>query len=279
MTARVCRMTVSYVTIAAQVKPPNQMASDSASDPISSRGAHPANRRLRDADPILQNRFGRGSRRLLQKRASFHPEPLVVLRSQFILSGSATLVASPGFAVGSSTVEQAIEAIAAVERKARARIGLTVLRPHGSLVIGHRAQERFPLVSTQKLAVVMTLLARRDFDPNHVLRISKADFDSPDFSYISQHYPNGGTLRLEDICALTISQSDNTGADVLAHFVDPHTVTAYLQSLGVADVRIDRTERELPDKADDLDPRNTGTPQAMAIWYGASRMLRRYLQC
>lgn len=85
-----------------------------------------------------------------------------MLRSQFILSGSATLVASPGFAVGSSTVEQAIEAIAAVERKARARIGLTVLRPHGSLVIGHRAQERFPLVSTQKLAVVMTLLARRD---------------------------------------------------------------------------------------------------------------------
>jgi len=36
----------------------------------------------------------------------------------------------------------------------------------------------------------------------------------------------------------------------------------------VTDVRIDRTEHELPDEADESDPRDTGTPQAMAhlVW-------------
>ncbi len=194
---------------------------------------------------------------------------LVVVRLQFVVSASATLVANSRFAAASAAVNRATEAIAAVERKVRARIGLTVLHPHGSLAIARRARERFPLASTQKLALVMTVLARRDLDPNHAVRISRTDLDSPDYSYISEHYPNGGTLRLADICALTISHSDNTGADVLARLVGgPHAVTTYLRSIGVTDVRIDRTERELPDEADESDPRDTGTPQATAhlVW-------------
>jgi len=47
-----------------------------------------------------------------------------VVRSQFVLSASATLVANSRFAAASAAVDRATEAIAAVERKVRARIGL-----------------------------------------------------------------------------------------------------------------------------------------------------------
>jgi len=45
-----------------------------------------------------------------------------VVRSQFVLSASATLVANSRFAAASAAVDRATEAIAAVERKVRARI-------------------------------------------------------------------------------------------------------------------------------------------------------------
>jgi beta-lactamase class A len=165
------------------------------------------------------------------------------------------------------SAEAAVDAIASIERRYRARIGLAAFDARGHLVISHRAQERFPLASTQKLPLVMTALAQVDAGRESLARrvqITEAELEHS-YSTIADRYPHGVTLPLNEICALTISDSDNTAADVLTGIVGgPHVVTAYLRSLGVRDVRIDRLERELPSYATVAEARDTGTPNAMA---------------
>ncbi len=190
-----------------------------------------------------------------------------MLRSQCLVGVASSI--STVAVTGAGVVDrEATDSVAALERRTRTKIGLTILRPNGSLVIAHRPHERFPLASTQKLPLVMTVLAKSRLSTTRFVEVKKSDL-LPDYSDISQRYPNGGKLRLDDICAGTVSQSDNTGAQVLARLVGgPQAVTAYLQSIGITDVRVDRTERHLPERAEKLDPRDTGTPAAMArlVW-------------
>jgi beta-lactamase class A len=97
-----------------------------------------------------------------------------------------------------------------------------------------------------------------------VLRFTAAELEPP-YSPIAQRYPRGGSLTIREICRLTLSESDNTGADLLAATIGgPSAVTAYLRSIGVRDVRIDRRERDLPSFARRAEQRDTATPAAMA---------------
>jgi len=114
---------------------------------------------------------------------------------------------------------------------------------------------------------VMSVLARVDARRERLdraLRFTDAELEPP-YSTIAERYPHGGSLTLGEICRLTISESDNTGADLLAATIGgPSAVTAYLRSIGVHDVRIDRRERDLPSFARRSEPRDTATPAAMA---------------
>jgi beta-lactamase class A len=82
-----------------------------------------------------------------------------MLRSKFLACAAAFLAnpTSPKSHFFATTTDS----IANLERAAGARIGLATLDSSGSLIIGHRSRERFPLASTQKLPLVMTVLARK----------------------------------------------------------------------------------------------------------------------
>ena len=192
--------------------------------------------------------------------------PVTISRSQFI-AGAASTIPVVALAQDSSALANAMRSVAALERSSGARIGLLVLKPNRNVLIAHRADERFPLASTQKIPLVMAVLSR-DLPAAHTVTISRSQLEPP-YSDIAKDYPNGASLPLSQIYADTISHSDNTGADALAALIGgPAAVTAYLRSIGITGVRIDRTERQLPNIADRQDPRDTATPAAMAdlLW-------------
>jgi beta-lactamase class A len=169
------------------------------------------------------------------------------------------------FAVCSA--DAADDALASIERRYHARIGLAVFDSRGYLVIKHRSLERFPLASIQKLLLVMTFLAKVDAAQESLTRrvqITEAELDHS-YSKITDRYPHGVTLPISELCALTIIDSDNTAADVLTKVVGgPHVVTKYIRSLDIRDVNVDRFERELPKSADVSEVRDTATPEATA---------------
>lgn len=136
-----------------------------------------------------------------------------------------------------------------LERRVRGRLGVAVIEVLGSGRLGYRANERFALASVEKLALVMTVLARVDEHRERlgrIVRFGRADL-APHHSSISQHHPNGGEVTVEMLCRLAISESDNTAANLLAHLVGgPHMVTAYVRSIGIRDIRVEHTERDLP---------------------------------
>jgi beta-lactamase class A len=73
----------------------------------------------------------------------------------------------------------------------------------------------------------------------------------------------GGGLTVAELCAATVSLSDNSAANVLlARHGGPAALTAYLRTLGDQTTRLDRNEPTLNEAAIG-DVRDTTTPQAM----------------
>lgn len=157
------------------------------------------------------------------------------------------------------------------------RLGVYVVKSRDRTALQHRADERFPLASTVKVPVVMAALHRVDLGKDHLNRVIR--FRPKQlvrrYSVIAQRYPNGGALTLEQICRYTISQSDNTGVDLLfADLGGPIAVRQYVDEIGFSQFHIDRTEGALPGTATLSDPRDTTTPRAMVqllqqLWKGS----------
>ncbi len=160
------------------------------------------------------------------------------------------------------------DSLRALEQRIGARLGVAAYRRDGSMLLSYRAHDRLPLASTWKLPLVMTVLDRvaaGTLTLTQPVSFTTRDLEPP-YSTIAKIAPHGGKLPLHDVCRLTIADSDNTGADLLAHLVGgPPAVQAYLRRIGVHDVRVDRFERSLPSNALATEPRDTGTPAAMAL--------------
>jgi beta-lactamase class A len=125
------------------------------------------------------------------------------------------------------------------------------------------------MASTVKVPVVMTALHRVDLGKDRLdsaIRFSESDL-ARHYSVITEKYPHGGAVSLEQICRYTISQSDNTGVDLLfTHVGGPPAVQRYVNGMGFPEFHVDRRERELPDSAVLTDPRDTVTPRVMAMF-------------
>ncbi len=78
----------------------------------------------------------------------------------------------------------------------------------------------------------------------------------------------GGSMTLRDLCAASLTQSDNTAANLLLGTIDgPAAITRFARSLGDPVTRLDRVETAL-NQALPGDPRDTTSPAAMiADWH------------
>lgn len=180
-------------------------------------------------------------------------------------AGVGEAASGPGAAGTHPAVRTWNETLAGIERSAQGRLGVAMLDTGSGLALGWRQDERFAMASTFKAALAGWMLALVDQGRERLdARVHYAATDVVAYSPVSgPRAGNGGGLTVGELCAATVSLSDNTAANVLmARHGGPAGFTAFVRSLGDGTTRLDRTEPTL-NEAKVGDPRDTTTPLAM----------------
>ncbi len=154
-----------------------------------------------------------------------------------------------------------------LEATAQGRLGACILDTATGQVHGHRADERFMMLSSFKLLASALVLARADRGQESIeRRITYTKQDLVTYSPVTEKHagtPEG--MSLAGLCEATITTSDNTAANlILASYGGPEALTRFARELGDDTTRLDRNEPGLNTgtAAALLD---TTTPRAMAL--------------
>ena len=110
------------------------------------------------------------------------------------------------------------------------------------LALGWRQDERFAMASTFKAVLAGWMLALVDQGKERLdARVHYAAADVVAYSPVSgARAGDGGGLTVGELCAATVSLSDNTAANVLlARHGGPAGFTAFVRSLGDPITRLD----------------------------------------
>ena len=109
-------------------------------------------------------------------------------------------------------------------------------------------EKAFPMQSVFKAPLAAAVLSEVDLGHlslDDTITIEEHDL-SPAHSPVADAWPQVTTYTVRDLLARTVSDSDNTAADVLMRRIGgPGAVTAWLRGRGIKEIRIDRYEREL----------------------------------
>ncbi|WP_344272744.1 class A beta-lactamase [Streptomyces hebeiensis] len=166
-------------------------------------------------------------------------------------------------APASSSHERGTKALADVERRFDARLGVYVLDTGTGRTVTYRADERFAHASTFKALLAGVVLKRTsDARLDHTVRYDAEDVERSGYAPItSRHVDEGMTIRALTDAALR--HSDNTAANLLLEELGgPAELQAALRELGNRTTNVDRWEPEL-NEATPGDVRDTSTPRAL----------------
>jgi len=160
----------------------------------------------------------------------------------------------------------------AIEGRIGGRVGVAA----GSaerILVGYRADERFPMCSTFKVLAAAAILGRVEAGSESLDRTLSYGPDALlSYAPVTRKTleAQGGTGRLSigDLCAAAIVWSDNTAVNLLlTRLGGPEGLTAWLRGTGDPVTRLDRNEPTL-NSAIPGDPRDTTTPEAMRASLG-----------
>jgi len=110
------------------------------------------------------------------------------------------------------------------------------------------ADEPFPMASTYKIAIAMTLLAKVDHGELNLTDM--VDIDDSEWVYsqvIAANFIHRGvSLSIANLLEVMITQSDNTATDICLRLAGgPSAVNQYLGQLGIDGMRVDRSTADL----------------------------------
>jgi beta-lactamase class A len=149
---------------------------------------------------------------------------------------------------------------------ATGRVGVTatVLETRESVTLN--GNQRFPMQSVYKFPIAMAVLAQVDQEKlklNQKIRVETSDIVQN--SRILDKNSQAMEVSLADLLKYMVSESDNTACDILLRLIgEPKKVTEYLRGLGVNDIVVANTEKELrQDTA--VQYRNYATPDATVV--------------
>lgn len=150
-----------------------------------------------------------------------------------------------------------------IEGRSRGRLGVQILDTATGAVFGHRADERFLMCSTFKLLASALVLQRVDRGQESLdRRIVFGRGDLLPHSPVTERHVGGDGMTLGELCAATITTSDNAAANlILASYGGPRAFTAFARELGDSVTRLDRTEPALNAWRDAVS--DTTSPRAM----------------
>lgn len=153
-----------------------------------------------------------------------------------------------------------------ISRTASGRVGVAATVIETGESVAFNGNQKFPMQSVYKLPIAMAVLHQVDqgaLKLEQKVRVTKNDLRQ--VSPIRNKHPEGLELSVLDLLQFMVSQSDNTACDVLLRLVGgPQFVTKYLRDLGINDIVVANTEKELEqDKLAQY--RNWATPEEMVV--------------
>jgi beta-lactamase class A len=131
---------------------------------------------------------------------------------------------------------------------ARGRMGVAIKHLESGTEIAVNADEKFPMASTFKLPVLITLYDKAkkgQLNWNESVDIGVRDqhLGSGDLSYL--YDMPGVKLSMHNVANLMMMISDNSAADICLTKAGVDNVNALLKTLGVSDMHVDRPTQEL----------------------------------
>jgi beta-lactamase class A len=166
--------------------------------------------------------------------------------------------------------------IQVITQDKKAIVGVSVLDLNSGDTLTMNNKHHFPMQSVFKFHLGMAVLHLVDkgkFRLDQPVFIKKSDLSPDLYSPIRDKYPEGNvTLPLSEIIKYTVSQSDNSGCDLLFKMIGGTEVAnQYIHSLGIKDVAIKNPEVEI--QADwSIQYKNWTTPTA------ATKLLQTFYQ-
>ncbi|MEW5856328.1 MAG: class A beta-lactamase, subclass A2 [Cyanobacteriota bacterium] len=158
------------------------------------------------------------------------------------------------------------ERIEQISHAAQGRVGVTatVLETGESVTLN--GNQQFPMQSVYKFPIAMAVLAQVDqgkLKLDQKIRVESSDVVQG--SRILDEKSQGMEFSLAELLKYMVSESDNTASDVLLRLVgEPRIVTEYLRGLGVNDIVVANTEKELAQDTA-VQYRNSATPDAAVV--------------
>lgn len=157
-----------------------------------------------------------------------------------------------------------------ISHAAQGRVGVTATVLETGETVTLNENQRFPMQSVYKFPIAMAVLAQVDqgkLKLDQKIRVEASDVVQG--SRILDEKLQGMEFSLAELLKYMVSESDNTACDVLLRLVgEPKIVTQYLRGLGVNDIVVANTEKELgQDTA--VQYRNYATPDAAVVFLRA----------
>jgi len=128
------------------------------------------------------------------------------------------------------------------------------------------ADEHYPMQSVYKLPISMTMMDQIRLDRHSLdeqIGITKEDMvRQGQASPLRDKNPNGGVFTIRELIRLALVESDGTASDVLLRVLGgPTTVQQYLSQIGVEDMKVVNSEKEMGTDWD-VQYQNWATPVA-----------------
>jgi len=166
------------------------------------------------------------------------------------------------FAQTTETLRQSIEAILLEKR---AKVGVSIVGDNGSDTVSINGNDRFPMQSVFKYHIALTVLAQVEqgkLSLDQSITIHEHQLLPGLYSPLREKYPTGADLKLSEILAYTVSQSDNVGCDALLRLVGgPEVVESYILEKGFENFSV-KVNEEVMQGSWDLQFLNWTTPKA-----------------
>jgi beta-lactamase class A len=145
-------------------------------------------------------------------------------------------------------------------------VGIRHIESGDTLTI--HGNDHFPMQSVYKFHLALAVLARVDrgkLSMDQKVFVRKEDY-FPTHSPVADKYPDGNVaLTILELLSHTVSTSDNVACDILFKLVGgPKKVDEYIHELGVGEIAIVNTEREMHQDWD-AQFNNWTTPRAMVL--------------
>lgn len=196
---------------------------------------------------------------------------MLISRRRLLIAGAATAVAASATPPGAAAPEiqgDPVTALAALEDRYNAKVGLYGVNLDSGRTLEHHADDLFATCSAFKAYVAGAILMK---DQRGELRLTDPVYIDPAVfvpvaSPITEPHL-GGHLPLSDLCAAAVRQSDNTATNLMLGILGgPAAVTEFARSTGDNRIWMVRWEIEL-NSAYPGDPRDTSSPRGMGTGF------------